>query len=300
MHSKNVLRVNKVIDYIEKHISEELTLAELAKVANLSKFHFQRTFKLITRETPIEYITRKRLEKIASLLIHKTNKSISALSLIYGFQNLSSFSRVFKKHYGFSASELKKNIELQKHLKSSQNSKIGKTSFFPKSYFAREEKIKTWMASNAEIKVQLLPEISLAYIRHWGNPFTIHEAFDKILAWQNKRSTDQSYGDYFTLFHDNPNLTVDDKMQQSAGVEINNLKVAEDEISVLQIPSQKFVIGKFVLSDTEFKIAWDSMIVWINENNLKIIDGPRFERFLDNSLFSSSLSYIVEIGITVK
>jgi len=300
MHSKIVIRINKIIDYIEEHLCEELTLEKLAQVANLSKFHFHRTFKLITQETPNEYIIRKRIEKIASLLIHNTDESISNLSVIYGFQNLSSFSRSFKKYYGFSASELKKSVLSQTQFKPLKNSKIGKTSFFSKTYLSEYKKINEWMESNAKMIVQLLPKVSLAYVRHWGSPYTINEAFDKLLDWQNKDSVSQVYGDYFTLFHDNPSLTVDYKIQQSACVEIKKLNDIEDEISVLHIPAQKYVIGKFDLVDTEFEMAWNSMIVWINKNNLKIKDGPRFERFLNHSLFNNSSNYQVEIGITVR
>lgn len=78
------------------------------------------------------------------------------------------------------------------------------------------------------------------------------------------------------------------------------MDVKEDEISVLRLPSQKYVIGKFELKDVEFEMAWNSMLVWINENNLKIKDGPRYERFLHNSLFDNSSTYQVEIGITVN
>ena len=300
MHYEIVLRINKVIDHIEEHLCEEHQLEKLAQIANLSKFHFHRTFKIITQETPNEYINRKRIEKIASLLIHNRNESISNLSFRYGFQNLSSFSRSFKKYYGYSASELKQKTKKQTQIKSSKNSKIGKTSILSKDYLCKVEKIKEWMTTRTEISVKHIPEVTLAYVRHWGNPYTIHQAFDKLLVWCKNAKYDSKEKIYFTLFHDNPTLTVDYKIQQSACIEISKQTKLSQKISMLSIPAQKYVIGKFQLTDQEFEMAWNSMIIWMNENNISANDGHRFERFLNNSLFDNSSKYQVEIGIPIK
>lgn len=300
MHSEITDRINKVIDHIEEYLCEEHQLEKLAQISFLSKFHFQRTFKMITQETPNEYINRKRIEKIASLLIHNTNESISNLSLKYGFQNLSSFSRSFKKYYGFSASELKQKVKRQITIETSKNSKIGKTTILFEDYLYNVEKIKEWMKIKAEIGVKHLPEITLAYVRHWGNPYTIHQAFDKLLAWCNNVNYDLKDKSFFTLFHDNPNLTIDYKIQQSACVEISEQIKRSKKISTLSIPSRKYVIGKFQLVDEEFEMAWNSMVIWMNENNIHAIEGQRFERFLNNSLFDNSSNYQVEIGIPIK
>lgn len=300
MQSQIIIKINQVIDHIESTLSEEQSLKKLAQIANMSKFHFHRTFKLVTQESPNEYLNRKRIEKIASLLLFKPDESISNLSFKYGFQNLSSFSRSFKKYYGFSASELKQKTKRQLSIKTSNNSKIGQTLISSNEYLCSIEKTKDWMDEKAEITTQYIPEIKLAYVRHWGNPYTIHEAFDKLLAWCQNVHYDSKGKDYFTLFHDNPNLTIEYKIQQSACIEIRKQTNLSSTISTLSIPAQKYVIGKFQLSDHEFEMAWDSMIVWINEKNISTTDGHIFERFLNNSLFDDSSMYQVEIGIPIK
>lgn len=300
MHSEIIIKINKVIDHIEKNLCEEQPLEKLTAIAGLSKFHFHRTFKMITHETPNEYVNRKRIERIASLLINNTDQSISDLSYKYGFENLSTFSRSFKKYYGFSASELQKGIKNRTGLDSFQNSKIGKTTILSDTYLYGAKKLREWMLSNAKISVKFLPEITLAYVRHWGSPYSIHEAFDKLLDWRKTVDNDLVGEDYFTIFHDNPSLTDEYKIQQSACVEIINKEVGKKEISVLHIPAQKYLIGKFELTDSEFEMAWNTMIIWINENNLNAKEGYRFERFLNSSLFDVSANYQVEIGIPIS
>lgn len=300
MHSEIVLKINTVIDYIENHLSEKLPLEKLSEIGNLSKFHFHRSFKMITQETPNEYIIRKRIEKIASLLTVGTQESISDLSAEFGFENLSSFSRSFKKHYGYSASEFKRRLKSQPQIKRAENSKIGKTSILSKAYIYESEKLKSWMTIKATINVQFCPEISLAYVRHWGSPYTINEAFDKLQAWTRSYDKDQIGENYYTLFHDNPSLTDDYKIQQSACVEVKNPEALKGEISLLNLPSQKYLMGQFELTETEFGMAWDSMIIWINENDLKPKEGPRFEKFLDRCLFDDSQTFKVALGIPLK
>ncbi len=301
MNSGLINRVNKVIDHIEQHLPEEHQLEELAQVANLSKFHFHRTFKIITKETPNEYIIRKRVEKIASQLIYGTDKTISDLSFEYGFENLSSFSRTFKKFYGFSASQLKRNAI--DSLAKLNNSKIGKTLNVYEDYICNASEIKNWMHKHADIKIQYLPEIKLAYVRHWGSPYTIHEAFDTLLKrFDFDRNSEAREKHFVTLFHDNPSLTIDYKIQQSAGVEIDEMPFKNiDEVSMLSIPSQKYVVGKYELLSHEFELAWNSLIIWLNERNIQAANGYRFEKFLNDSIVNKgSSTYKVEIAIPIK
>ena len=298
MHSEAIIRINKVIDRIEKELSNDHSLSDLAETAHMSKFHFHRTFKLITRETPHEYIARKRIEKIASLFSIGDKRPVSELASAYGFQNLSSFSRAFKKYYGCSATQFRKKLKSVEGAGILKNSKIGKTLEAGHTYLYDSEKLKNWMAKKAQIEVRLLPEVKVAYVRHWGSPYTVDEAFEKLGSWTANRD-EQMLGAHYILFHDNPNLTEEYKIQQSACVEIKNGKVDKGTVSMLQIPSQKYAVGKFELTETEFELAWNSMILWLNEKNLRAKDGYRFEKFQNNSLFDESKVFRVEIGIPV-
>jgi AraC family transcriptional regulator len=55
-------RANRVIDHIRDHLGEALSLAELARVAAFSPFHFHRVFKALTHETLFGYVQRLRIE----------------------------------------------------------------------------------------------------------------------------------------------------------------------------------------------------------------------------------------------
>lgn len=103
-----IYRINKVIDYIEKHIDQSLTLSELAGVACFSTFHFHRIFTTLTGETPIAFTQRLRIEKAAYMLCNSEELSITEIAFKCGFSSLSLFSRSFKKTFGVSSSKFRK------------------------------------------------------------------------------------------------------------------------------------------------------------------------------------------------
>jgi AraC family transcriptional regulator len=98
MNEDYIKRVNKILVYIDNNLSADLSLETIAKIAFYSPFHLHlhRLFKSITNETLNGYVTRKRIEKAASVLMHKKEVSISDLVLQLGFSSNSSFTRAFK------------------------------------------------------------------------------------------------------------------------------------------------------------------------------------------------------------
>nr|WP_246002108.1 AraC family transcriptional regulator [Allorhizocola rhizosphaerae] len=86
-------------DHIDRHYPEELDLDALAKVARLSKFHFVRSFEAAYGETPIRYLTRRRIERAQDLL-RSANLTITEICMMVGFASLGSFSSRFTQLVG--------------------------------------------------------------------------------------------------------------------------------------------------------------------------------------------------------
>ena len=91
-------RLKNVLDYIEIHYAEPISISELAKLCYFSDYHFMRFFKKHMNMTCVEYINNMRLEKSVELF-EQGNSSILDVSLSVGFHNLSYFHRAFKKKY---------------------------------------------------------------------------------------------------------------------------------------------------------------------------------------------------------
>lgn len=91
-------KLKNVLDYIEMHFAEPISVSDLAKLCYFSDYHFMRFFKKHMNMTCVEYINNLRLEKSVELF-EQGNPSILDVSLSVGFHNLSYFHRAFKKKY---------------------------------------------------------------------------------------------------------------------------------------------------------------------------------------------------------
>jgi AraC-like DNA-binding protein len=86
-------------DHIDRHYSEPLDLDRLARVAGVSKYHFVRTFEATYSETPIRYLTRRRIERAQDLL-RSANLTVTEVCMLVGFSSLGSFSTRFTRLVG--------------------------------------------------------------------------------------------------------------------------------------------------------------------------------------------------------
>lgn len=99
-------RILKVKAYIDQNFTEEIKLRDLAAVACMSEAAFSRFFKLHTGRTISDYIIDVRLGNAARMLVD-TNKNVSDISFLCGYNNLSNFNRVFKRKKGCSPTEFR-------------------------------------------------------------------------------------------------------------------------------------------------------------------------------------------------
>ncbi len=91
-------KLKHVLDYIELHYAESISVSKLAGLCYFSDYYFMRFFKKHMNMTCVEYINNLRLEKSVELF-EQGNSSILDVSLSVGFHNLSYFHRAFKKKY---------------------------------------------------------------------------------------------------------------------------------------------------------------------------------------------------------
>jgi AraC-like DNA-binding protein len=94
--SEYIEKFNAVLDYIDNHYMEDITMDSVAKSAGFSKFHFARLFKQYTNTTFYDYLSYKRI-KIAQNLLSRPELSITEIAFRSGFSTLSTFNRIFKK-----------------------------------------------------------------------------------------------------------------------------------------------------------------------------------------------------------
>lgn len=100
--------VEKMITYFEEHYSEKISLDRIAENMYLSPFYISKIFKSEVGDTPIRYLINIRLEKAKALLETDKDSSIQEIAAMVGYDDAYHFSKLFKKRYGMSPSQVRK------------------------------------------------------------------------------------------------------------------------------------------------------------------------------------------------
>lgn len=101
-------QIGRVIDFVQAHLSQDLSLDLLAQQAGFSSYHFARLFRQTMGETPHQFVLRQRIER-AQRLLNEGDTPLANIALESGFANQSHFTGVFKRHLGLTPHAYRRN-----------------------------------------------------------------------------------------------------------------------------------------------------------------------------------------------
>jgi AraC family transcriptional regulator len=313
-------RINRVIDYIETHIGEDLSLTALADVAGFSPFHFHRIFGAMQGETLNHYIQRIRVQRAASRLVNNPKESITGIALDCGFSGPATFARAFREYFGMSASRWRSGGRFQDGKIRQVNGKGGQRPGKPgedpgaPSYYTEGDFEKqVWRvmmpgASNlkAEVEVKDIPEFHVAYVRHVG-PYAgdaelFGGLFQKLMRWAGPRGL-LRFPDtkMLTVYHDDPNVTDPDKLRTSVGISVSADTPVDGEVSKMVIPGGRYAVARFEIDPAEYSSAWNAVFGgWLPESGYQPADGPCYELYHGNPDEHPEKKHVFDIVVPVK
>lgn len=100
--------VEQMVNYMEDHYSEKISLDQIAENMYLSPFYISKIFKSETGDTPIRHLINIRLGKAKELLENGYDGSIQEVAALVGYDDAYHFSKLFKKHYNITPTQAKK------------------------------------------------------------------------------------------------------------------------------------------------------------------------------------------------
>lgn len=95
----NAARLNRVVQYIEEHLAEDISLLTLAQVAGFSVYHFKEVFKTETGKAPHQYLIERRIHRAKEMLL-ANDMPIVQIALSVGFSSQSHFTLNFRRTTG--------------------------------------------------------------------------------------------------------------------------------------------------------------------------------------------------------
>jgi AraC family transcriptional regulator len=292
--------VNKAFQYIDANLDTAISLLAVAEAACFSPFHFHRIFKNITGETLNGYISRKRIERIAALLIRRPDLKITQLALQYGFTSISSFSRSFNKYYAMSPTVFRRQNISRFSKISKTESKNGQVAVVFQEYICSIDQLKTWIEMNAKIEVKEYAGAELAYVTSIGKQ-GISAAFDALLKWAIPLGLlNDPKAKMVMIYHDSFKTTDPDKVRISAAVTLNSKVKVSDGIGLTTIYKGKCIVGSFTIRMADFEKSWNSLFLWMVDNGYRKADHEPFEIYHNDYRKHPEQKCIVDLYIPVQ
>ncbi|MDD8060794.1 helix-turn-helix domain-containing protein [Shewanella metallivivens] len=105
LYKKIEPRIGNIIEFMDNHLAEIISIDTLSKIACLSPTQFKKVFKQQTGQTVTQYLIQLRMEKAHALLLH-TDYPIPIVAQSVGYTDISAFSRRFSLYFGLAPSKL--------------------------------------------------------------------------------------------------------------------------------------------------------------------------------------------------
>ncbi len=185
-------RLHKVLEYVDAHLDDNLTVDHLSSVAAFSKYHFHRQFSELFGVSVYKYIQLNRLKRASYQLVFRDHSQIIDIALASGYENHESFSRAFKKSIGQTPSEFRKQPQW-----SSWHSTYQPLSDLRFKYMKPENQ-------PAQVKLVTVKNTKVAALEHRGDPNLIGNSVRTFIEWRKQNNLPPKVSATFNILYDNP------------------------------------------------------------------------------------------------
>ena len=288
--TRYVERINHALRFIEANLDRSIGLKEIAEASSFSIYHFHRIFLALVGETVNDFVSRKRLERAANLLIIKRNLSITEIAAVAGFSSSANFAKSFKLYFGVSPSQIRKP-------ESAENSKIGKIyskygkAFNPSDLYpsivVKEVSDNTgkfediWM----NVKVtELKEQLACALASTSGyEAESLFKTWDRLIAWARSNGISDDKQQRFALCYDNSAITPTQKCRYEASIVVGPDVNIAGPFFKLVIPAGKYAVAHFKGAPEETtKFHMSLYSNWLPDSGFEPDDYPLMERYLND------------------
>ena len=273
-----VRMINHAIEYMEDHLTDDISLADIAKSVHLSAFHFQRAFSMLTEMSPTEYLRKRRLSQAGAELTDGKGKVID-VALKYGYDSPESFTKAFTRFHGSSPMQVKNGSSIR----------------FMNRYTLRitidggcimEYKIEKWDAVDLLVHTgSFHPETSEKEIPAFWNAYYANEDLKKIPAYLGICAQQKADSDEFTY---------------GIGCKASDVEGIPEGFEILHVPEYTWAVFKCVgPMPKAIQEMWDKIYrEWLPVADYELIPDYDIENYLPGN--TSSPNYVSEICIPVR
>ena len=270
--------INNAIGYMEDHLTDDIALADIAKSVDLSAFHFQRAFTLLTGMTPAEYLRKRRLSQAGAELAGSNEKVID-IALKYCYDSPESFTKAFSRFHGFSPMQIKKGSPIRFMNRYTVQITIEGGNIM-------EYKIEKWEAMDLLVHAKTFhAETSEEEIPKFWDEYYANEEYRKIPGYLGVCAQQKTDSDEF---------------RYGIGCKASDVEGIPDGFEIIHLPEYEWAVFTCVgpMPDA-IQAMWERVYKeWLPVADYELISDYDIENYLPGD--SSSKDYVSEICIPVR
>ncbi len=268
-------RVGRAIQYLEQHLDGDLSLPELAEVANFSPFHFHRVFRALTGEGVAEHVRRLRLERAAARL-RTTSRSVLEIALEAGYQVHESFTRAFEAAFHMTPSHYR-----------------AERSFLAPSIAAADP-------PETSARVERIGPLTLVRLRHKGPYGDVGQTFERLAAWVGAHRLFGTWTQGLGISYDDPEVTPPEHLRYDAAFTVPRAMSGEGEIQGLELPSRDYATAVHMGPYSGLAVAYAGVMRWwLRYGDGELSDAPALEFYLNQPGRTAPESLLTKICLAV-
>ncbi len=277
--------INKSLHYIEKKLTDRMSVEDISDRSCYSLFHYHRIFQSIIGLNVKQYIRKRRLSEAANELTF-TNRKIIDIARKYQFDSQESFTRAFKKEFNVTPGKFRRE----------------------KTPYAKFNKMRLTIAETKGDSVK--PEIkTIDSFKVVGMKCKTTQKENKIPELWNKfmpladsiKNQDTDFGCLGVCFYvPNVNFTDETEFEYMACRKVSDAEEIHPEMEAYTMPQQKYAIFKHIgaldtLGETYHKIHAE----WLPQSGFEMAEADEFELYNEEFKFGEDDS-VMYIYIPVK
>lgn len=264
-------RFRKVFDYIDSHLDEPMSVQTLSGIATFSKFHFHRQFTELFGISVYSYIQLCRLKQASYQLAFRDTRIVD-VAMASGYEGPEGFARAFRKHFGQSPSEFRK----QPQWTSWQG------IYQPLSELRQKHMRNTYHTD--QVRIDHFEDTRVAVLEHRGDPRRIGDSIRQFIAWRKQNQLPPRVSATFNILYDDPATTEPDDFRLDLCAAIGAQEVAPNDFGIVTkvIPGGRCAVLRHAGSDDNLGLALKFLYTgWLPQSGEELRDFPPYVQRLE-------------------
>ena len=273
-----VRTVNNAIDYMENHLTENITLSDIAGAVYLSVFHFQRAFSLLTELSPAEYLRKRRLSQ-AGMDLMKQEEKVIDIAAKYCYDSPESFTKAFTRFHGVTPMQVRKGSPIRFMNRFAVRITI-------EGGCIMEYTIEKWEATELLMHAKdFHAETSEAEIPKFWDEYYADEAYRRVPSYLGICAQNKTEGDVF---------------RYGIGCRASDVEGVPEGFEIIRIPEYTWAVFRCVgPMPGAIQAMWERIYrEWLPVSGYELIPDYEIENYLPGD--PSAPDYVSEICIPVR